>query len=88
MIVLQLLGMLWAFVVPGVLVVWQLDTSWSPGLRVLVGAVLGLLTVPTLAFSTAWVLGTNVNPGVTLGIGTVLNVGACAVWWLRRRRWA
>lgn len=85
MIVLQLIGMLWAFAVPGVLVVWQLDTAWSPWIRVLVGVALGGLTVPMIAFCVAWILGTSVSPEVTLGVGTALNLGAGAVWWLRRR---
>ena len=86
MIVLQLFGLLWALAVPGVLVVWQLDTPWSPGIRVLVGAALGGVTVPMVAFCAAWILGTSVGSALTLGVGTVLNVGAGAAWWLRRRR--
>ena len=85
MIVFQLCGMVWAFAVPGVLLVWQLDTPWSQGIRVLVGAALGGLTVPMIAFCVAWILGTSVCPELTLGVGTTLNVGLGAVWWLRRR---
>lgn len=82
---LQMLGLLYAFVLPGTLTALHVDADWSWPVRLAVGFVVGLLTIPMAAFCAAWVLGTSVTPAVVVGAATVANGAAGGALWLRRR---
>ena len=82
---MQVLGLVYAFLLPGVLLSLNAERHWSTPLRLAVGLTLGLLIVPLASFSCAWALGTNIRPPLVLGVATVINAGAGLAWWLRQR---
>lgn len=84
-LLLQILGGLYCFVLPGWLVAVQLDDSWSTLVRAAVGLGLGCLVVPTASFGAAWVLGTSVRPWTVFAVATALNLGAGLFLWWRSR---
>lgn len=69
---LRLLAATVAFLLPGWLAAGSLGPRWTGGMRVALGATLGLLVVPLACFASAWVLGTNVRPPLVVGTGVVL----------------
>ena len=84
-ILLQLLGVLYVFVLPGTLAAFHLDTGWSTALRVAVGCMLSLLLVPMASFCAAWLLGTSVTATLVVVLATVANAaGGATLWWRRR----
>ncbi len=85
-LLLQALGLLYAFLLPGVLVSLVAERSWSWPLRLASGLTLGVLIVPLASFSAAWLLGTNIRPPLVLGVATLINAVAALAWWLRQRR--
>lgn len=86
LLVLQLAGLAWIFLAPGLLLVWPVRASWSRGERILVGASLGLLLVPMLCFCVACLAGTSITPALALGVATAVNLAALAARaWTRRR---
>lgn len=85
-VLLQLVGLLYAFVLPGTLTALHVEADWSWPVRLAVGFTVGLLTIPMASFCAAWVLATSVTPAVVVGVATVANVLAGGLLWLRRRR--
>jgi len=83
---LQIIGVVYCFGLPGWLVAVQLDEEWSTTVRMAVGFALGALIVPSASFGAAWLLGTNVRPLLVVGVSTLFNVAGFASWWLRGRR--
>jgi len=84
-LLLQLLALVYVFVLPGTLVALCLRNEWSLWLRVGVGFVLSALCIPMLSFCAAWLLGTNIGVTIPLVLATLINLGAGAWWWLRVR---
>jgi len=84
-VLLQLLGLLYAFVLPGTLVALHVDADWSLPVRVAAGLTVGLLTIPMASFCAAWLLATSVTPALVVGVATVANAAAGGLLWLRRR---
>lgn len=83
---LQFAGAAYALVLPGVLLAGLLDAGWSLPLRVAVGTMLGVLTVPMLSFCAAWLLATSVTPPLVLVLASVLNAALGLPVALRLRR--
>ena len=86
LLLLQLLGLAYVFVLPGWLIATQLAETWSRPVRFAVGITLGVLIVPTACFCAAWLLRTSVQPSLVIGVATVINAVALAARSLRRRR--
>lgn len=85
-LLLQMLGVAFGLWLPGVLLAWLANPSWTWPWRLSVGFVLGTLTVPLAAFAAAWLLETSVTPAVVLGVATLLILAtAPGLWWRRRR---
>ncbi len=84
-LLLQILGLAYAFVLPGVLLGFVADRDWSWPMRLGAGFTLGVLVVPLASFVTAWLLGTNIQPLLVLAVATVVNLLGAAGWWWRRR---
>lgn len=80
---LQLLGLVYCFVLPGWLIAIQLGEEWSGLVRLAVGATLGLLIVPITCFAAAWLMETNIQPPLVVGISTGINALALAVLVIR-----
>lgn len=85
-LLLQLLGLLYAFALPGTLVALHVDADWSWPVRVAAGLLVGLMTISMASFCAAWLLGTSVTPAVVVGVATVANAIAGGLLWWRRRR--
>ena len=84
-LILQILGALWAFALPGTLVALQLENDWSLPIRIAVGVALSVLCVPMLCFCAAWLAGTSVTPGLVVGVATAVNLCAgLSLWWRHR----
>ncbi len=84
-ILLQVLGLVYVFVLPGVFIGLVAGREWSLPMRLGAGFTLGVLVVPLASFSAAWLLGTNVQPLLVLGVATVINIFGALGWWLVRR---
>ena len=84
-ILLQVLALVYVFVLPGVFIGLVAGREWSLPMRLGTGFALGVLVVPLASFSCAWVLGTNVQPLLVLGVATVINLFGLMGWRLIRR---
>ena len=84
-LILQILGVIWAFALPGTLVALQLENDWTLPVRVAVGVALSVLCVPMLCFCAAWLAGTSITPALVIGVATGVNALAGISWWWRRR---
>jgi hypothetical protein len=84
-LVLELAGLAYGLWLPGILLAWLAGPSWTWSYRLLVGLVLGTLTVPLAAFCAAWILETSVTPAVVIGVATVMNAVTFPILWFRRK---
>ena len=84
-ILLQVLALVYVFVLPGTLVALCLQRDWPMWVRVAVGFTLSALCIPMLSFCAAWILGTSIGVAIPLVLATLVNLGAGAFWWLRVR---
>ena len=82
---LQIVGLSWVLILPGILVIWPIRAAWSPGVRALVGASLGMLAMPMLCFCVACLLHSSITPALSLTVATIVNASAAGVLLLRRR---
>ncbi len=84
-LLLQILGLAYAFVLPGVLLGFAADRDWGWPMRLGAGFTLGVLVVPLASFVIAWLLGTNIQAPLVLAVASTLNLAGGAGWWWRRR---
>ncbi len=85
MILLQLLAVVYAFVLPGAFIAELVAPHWSRAVRLAVGTALGLLIIPLSCFCVAWVLGTSIRWPLVLAVATAFNLGAGIPCWMLRR---
>lgn len=83
--VVQMLALPFVFVLPGTLVVWDIEPSWSAPTRVAVGCVLSCLGIPMASFVAAWLLGTSIHAWIPFAIAAIVSGAAGARLWHRRR---
>ncbi len=83
----QILGIVYAILLPGVLLL-VLTRAVEGGLwrRLAVGGFVGAVAMPMLGFSVAWLLGTNLSPSLVLAVGSVVNGSLGAALALRHLR--
>jgi hypothetical protein len=79
----QVFALLYAIVLPGVLLSLAADREWPLPIRLVAGFTLGVLIVPMVCFCVAWLLSTSVSSVLVLGVATVLNGVAALVAWKR-----
>ena len=85
-LLLQFIAFLYVFVVPGTLVICQLESDWSRAVQVGLGFAFSAVVVPITCFSVAWLLGTNISATLVVLVATGLNVVAGAHLLLRSKR--
>ena len=85
-LLLQLIGLLYVFVAPGLLLISQLESDWSTPVQLALGFALSALVVPIVCFCAAWLLGTNISAALVILVATGLNAGAGASWFVRSKR--
>ncbi len=82
---LQVVALLYGFVLPGVLIAWHVAADWSRPVRLAVGVFVGLLVTPMLSFVLAWWLATSITPLVVIGAATLVNAAAGGALFYRKR---
>lgn len=70
----QLLGVAWAFLLPGVLLLDLAHPEWPLPLRLAGGFLTGVLVISLASFVAAWLLATSIRAPLVLGVATLVSL--------------
>lgn len=80
-----LAGLPLVFILPGTLVAWDMEPSWSLSMRLAVGFVLSCLLVSMGSFAVACVFGTSIHYWIPALVAAAVSSLAGMRLWIRRR---